>query len=248
MKKEYFILPLLIILLVSCYREPEIPDEPYIEYRSLYYSEADNNGDVIEGPQPVDSLTLKFYFEDGDGDIGFYPEETFFPYNPYFGVIDANDDSVTISSDSEPPFYLVAPGHTQKYLYSEEDTRPPFNCQDYLIEGNDTLFILANEYHFNLHLFFYRKINGVYQEIDIAEEFGNSCGLNYNGRIPVFDSEYEENKNSITGTISYSIQSPGIKQLLKNDTFKIDFYIYDYALNQSNRVSTPDLRLLNLIK
>lgn len=243
---KYFFVLISIPILFGCYREQEISEVPYIEFRNLSY---------IPG-QSYDSLVLSFYFEDGDGDVGLFSEETFPPFHPFDYVIDSEDSIVTLNSDSPPPYRLVTPGTGEEEFFSEVDNRPAYNCDDYAIiaigqgeEAIDTFFIKKNEYHFNLHLKFLRKVNGVYREVDLESAFGTSnCTISFDGRIPVFDEETLDAKRPVRGTITYPMTSGGFPFIFGNDEFKIEFYIYDFERNMSNITSTPDLTLLGITK
>ncbi len=231
----------MIPVVFGCYREPDISDTPIVEFRDLKF---------VQGPS-FDSLILSFYFEDGDGNVGLFSNETFPPYHPFDYVVDANDSLVTLSSDAPPPYSLITPGTLSETFLSDTDIRTPYNCEDYAIidfgTGADTFFIKKNEFHYNLHLVFYRKVNGVFEEIDLESVFGvTSCGITYDGRIPVFDEESVDNKRPVRGTITYPITSSGFPFIFGNDPFKIEFYIYDFSLNRSNVGSSPELTLLGI--
>jgi hypothetical protein len=60
----------LLVLIVSCGKIETLPEEPYIEYTSFtVFDTTDILGNSIKGGK------LKFYFEDGDGDLGL-PDQT----------------------------------------------------------------------------------------------------------------------------------------------------------------------------
>lgn len=58
----------IALLLSSCFKNEEYPDEPIISDPIFAFS--------------GDSAQLTFSFTDGDGDIGLAPEDTLEPYNP----------------------------------------------------------------------------------------------------------------------------------------------------------------------
>ena len=73
MKKASIIISASIIVLsVSCVKFEHLPPEPYIEYRNFaVFDTIDILGNNCKGGR------LKFYFEDGDGNLGLEsPEET----------------------------------------------------------------------------------------------------------------------------------------------------------------------------
>lgn len=63
-----FILPLGFFIASSCKKIESLPPEPHIEYRSFQvFDTTDILGNKAKGGK------LKFYFEDGDGDVGMNP-------------------------------------------------------------------------------------------------------------------------------------------------------------------------------
>jgi len=73
MRRTYILISaLLIILQGSCTRIEQLPPEPFIEYRSFaVFDTIDILGNYCKGGR------LKFYFEDGDGNMGHEsPEQT----------------------------------------------------------------------------------------------------------------------------------------------------------------------------
>lgn len=71
----------------SCVKSKEFPDIPYLEYRELQFSgKINNSGDTI----PI--LNVKFYFQDGDGDIG--SSDVANSQNLYFALYHKISDTV----------------------------------------------------------------------------------------------------------------------------------------------------------
>ena len=62
MKKQHLLVLSALLAGLSCVKPPEYPIEPHIEFTSV------NKTDFV--PFDPDSLYIKFYFEDGDGDLG----------------------------------------------------------------------------------------------------------------------------------------------------------------------------------
>jgi len=59
------------LLAIACGKIEQLPDEPYIEFRSFkVFDTTDILGNKYQGGK------LRFYFEDGDGDIGLDPPES----------------------------------------------------------------------------------------------------------------------------------------------------------------------------
>jgi hypothetical protein len=73
MRRAAIIISLIIIMLTgSCTKIQHLPPEPYIEYRDFsVFDTTDILGNICKGGR------LKFYFQDGDGNLGLAsPEET----------------------------------------------------------------------------------------------------------------------------------------------------------------------------
>ncbi len=238
----------LLTGLTSCFKKEVFPDEPRIEFHSLNYIDTER----------VDSLILRFSFEDGGGNIGFFNQmvDVFPPYHIYSFIVDSRDTLVKISSkDLIPPYYRApvvfgsdANGKTVPFyvsevaVFSQDDLRPVYNCIFYEIIEGDTIFVARNEFYHNFHIDFLKKRNGKYSPIDFAGIFGNSdCNLrSFNGRIPFFDPDARK------GTFTYSMLSQGFRLALQTDTVRLRFYVYDRLLNKSNVVESPDFLLNNL--
>ena len=58
---------IIIFLLSSCYKEPDIPVEPRIEFRDISIGSTSSN---------QDTMIISIYFEDGNGDLGLDEDET----------------------------------------------------------------------------------------------------------------------------------------------------------------------------
>ena len=240
--KNKFISQLVLVLafgvfLIGCFEPPEFAVEPSISFAKLEFKPVANASD---------SLVLTFNFQDGDGDIGLSPNQTGFPYHPFNLVIDSEDSPVFFNDDRViAPLFLVDP-LDRRTFFSEEDNRPPYSCDQYVIQeffssgDADTVYIQQNEFNRNIYIDFYRKENGEYVSIDDQLSLG-SCAEAFDARIPIFDRD--NLGRSLSGTISYALLSQGFPLVFLNDTIKMDFYIYDQALNRSNVTSTGDFTL-----
>jgi hypothetical protein len=81
--QKIFIFLSLMIVLGSCYRKPDFPNTPFIEFQSIVKN-------VITDPistGKVDSISITIKFQDGDGDLGLNSEDNsgvFAQNSPYY--------------------------------------------------------------------------------------------------------------------------------------------------------------------
>ncbi len=244
---------LFTLVLTGCFEPPEVSDIPEVSFKRLSYYEVPDGYIPEVGERAVDSLVLTFEIQDGNGDVGLSADENFPPYHSYNRIIDSNGLLVRLGGEYELPFYSIDYFNNFS-LYSEVDNRPPYSCKSYVIENGEVgenydsaIFIEQNPYHYNLNVEIQKKLNGEYQAVNYAEYTGNvDCSLSsFNSRIPIFDAD--NLGKTMKGEISYSMPTNGHKYVLSRDTFKLRFYIYDRALNQSNIVDTPDLTLPQIL-
>ena len=236
-------------VLVGCFDPVEFPTTPFVEFESIEYNE-------VDGP---DSLVLSFRFEDGDSDIGLGNDlvDLLKPYQIYNFIIDSNDNAITISDDEAVPPFFSAPVLLDqidgvpvyrffidlKDPFSDVDNRPPYDCENYEIMGDDTVYVSRNEFHHNFHVeFLERQTSGEFTALDFQSIFNSDdCNLgNFNGRIPIFDSNGKE------GLITYTMLSQAFRLAFQDDSIKIRFWVYDRALNKSNVVESPAFLLRDL--
>jgi len=207
-----------LLALAFCNVPPELPVVPFIEFESVEFKE-------VEGP---DSLIIKVFFRDGDGDLGLTSFDTEYPYQPFDVILDENGD--TIYYDKDNPLL------------------PDYNPIDYLItrdsDGNaiDTVLIEINPNHFNYFVRFFEKKNGEYIEFDWrADPYYQT----FDGRYPLLNTEIVDNRlviRPLEGILKYGMTSSGWLFLFR-DTLKISVMIKDRALNNSNVVESNDFTL-----
>lgn len=203
---------MLIFIAFSCYERPVFSVVPTIELKDYYFSAT--NFELL------DSMIVILSFEDGDGDLGLSPEETYDPYNLYTILFDG--DSIKIG---------------------DSDTLPPFNCLDYEIIQKpsapgtpgevDTFYVQRNPNYFNYFLEFYTLENGEWKLYDPAIE--RNCSPRYHGRF--FHLNTRGDVRPLTGELKYGLTS-GFRLLFRYDTLKLRIQIQDRALNRSNPVET----------
>lgn len=244
MKKLFFLITSLI--LYSCIEDNNVSTVPSISYENLIFKKSINSFNQ-------DSLILTINFVDGDGNLGLSNNENNYPYHPYNAIIDRDFNWVTIgSTDVNPPLYVYEPNGVY-YLYNNEDNRPTFNCDNYIIDTVnsttqlDTFYIQKNENNKNIFIEFYKKENDEFKLIDwkriFDEEYG--CGIDFNSRFPPLN--ISNSNQLLSGKLRYGMVSYGFDMILKNDIFKLKIYIKDRELNTSNIIETPEVTLEEIL-
>ena len=244
MKKLFFLITSLI--LYSCIEDNNVSTVPSISYENLIFKKSINSFNQ-------DSLILTISFVDGDGNLGLSNNENNYPYHPYNAIIDRDFNWVTIgSTDVNPPLYVYEPNGVY-YLYNNEDNRPTFNCDNYIIDTVnsttqlDTFYIQKNENNKNIFIEFYKKENDEFKLIDwkriFDEEYG--CGIDFNSRFPPLN--ISNSNQLLSGKLRYGMVSYGFDMILKNDIFKLKIYIKDRELNTSNIIETPEVTLEEIL-
>jgi hypothetical protein len=259
---------ILTLMPWSCTKPEPFPDTPRIIFNNLEYVEVAQDGFQ-------DSLILYFDFEDGDGDLGLYSDENSPPFHDRDFVIDNNDKIVTLTADDvQPPLFRITPrfdGDIKEHL-SDTDIRPSYNCIDYdtlsiganrqltkpdgspyyfytdTVIKTDTLFVLKNEFRYNMFVEFDTLGTGGVGPFDwnyySSPDYG--CGLDFNGRFTVLDAE--NIGTSLQGTIKYSMLSLGFKLAFRTKSFRLRFHIADRQLRKSNIVTTEFMTLQDILR
>lgn len=249
------LVPLLFVglsfLLSKCSEEetPNYPIEPYIEFRSIKFTETP---DVTE----PDEIALTFYYRDGDSNLGLdqsleYQSDPF--HHAYFF---RKIDGSPVTSDH---FFFKEASIDDLIQYSDLDFPPydtipyvnKYDCKYWYYYENKFLYYQINENHFNILVKFFWSDNGInFIELDWMELICHTL----NGRFPDL-SEAKNNstissgpftiqvKNNFEGKITYTIQSNGFKPLFGGKKLKISIQIKDRALNNSNIIETDILEL-----
>ncbi|PIB36136.1 hypothetical protein BFP72_12390 [Reichenbachiella sp. 5M10] len=240
---------ILSLCLDSCTEPDPFPDTPNISFEDITYYETD---------VATDTLTLSFNFEDGDGDLGLSSEEIYYPYNDLFYIVDSAIIQNEVMRDFRfveyndpnvyPPFYKIAlTEFGGSYVFhSDTDDRPSFSCEDYEIDELDTLYIVKNDFRNNIYVKFFRDRGNGFEEYNYKDANAFECGLSFDGRFPILDKD--NIGTSLQGTIKYKIQSASFRVVFRNYPMKLQFYIYDRALNPSNIAETPIFTLDELLQ
>ena len=243
---KHIIALIIFSFLFSCIEDNNVSDIPSISYESLEFKKSDNSFNQ-------DSLIITINFIDGDGNLGLSNDENNYPYHPYNAIIDQEFNWITLGSNNvTPPLYIYEPNGVY-YLYSNEDNRPSYNCEDYIIDTVnttnklDTFYIQKNENNKNIFIEFYKKENNEFVLIDwkriFDEEYG--CGIDFNSRFPPLN--ISNSSQLLSGKLRYGMVSYGFEMILKNDIFKLKILIKDRELNTSNIIETPEVTLEEIL-
>ncbi len=219
---------LMAWVFAACYTPPEFPVEPSISFNTIAFKKGATQFDP-------DTLILTINFRDGDGDLGLQSQgpDTGEPYNALWYFTKNDGSFVTLADRSLPGFDTLLPPYEFPYF-----------CINYTIAGDDTLYVEPNEYHYNIHVKYFVKKNGVYTEFDWLTAFDPLCGETFNGRFPLLNDP--NRSRPLEGKLKYKMKSAGFELIFRQDTMKLDVFIIDRALNISNTISTPDFVLKNI--
>jgi hypothetical protein len=245
LNKSLFILFAFILVLAACNRPPDLPITPSIEFEDVDF-EVLNPGDPLF---ETTVLTLSISIEDGDGDLGLSGNEDNYPYHSFAVIVD---------------------GEGRPIEYGENPDDPPFSCLDYAVEAGentdlnfdgdllDTILIDFNEDQYNIFVDFFRKVNGVFEEVEIrAQPPGSAnsstlCGQSFDGRFPCLSNDEDpcsyiiDTKRPIKGIVNYNMESALFLPIFRTDTMMIRVKVQDRALHKSNEVETPEFTLQGL--
>jgi hypothetical protein len=159
------IVVLSVFALVSCGKIDSLPVEPHIKYTSFtVFDTTDLLGNTVKGGR------LKFYFEDGDGNVGLAPpsaeDETFDSINLFLNLFRVNNDSVTPAPDNDP---FKPTGYRIPYM---ERTG-----QNKILKGDISVVIMY---------LFYSKEDSIKYDFYIKDRDENLSNVDSTGIIPLF--------------------------------------------------------------
>ncbi len=219
---------LVMVVSSACFVAPEFANEPSISFNSIIFKKGATDLDP-------DSLIVTVNFQDGDGDLGLRSQgaDTSSPYHDLWVFAKEDGTFLTLADRSLPPYDTLLP----PYEF-------PYYCTNYIVNGNDTLYVEPNKFHFNIYVKYFLKKNGIYTEFDWLTAFDPICGQTFNGRYPLLNDPNRQ--RPLEGKLTYKMKSAGFELLFRQDTLKLDIYIIDRALNISNTISTPDFVLKNI--
>lgn len=257
--RKLLCLSIFSFLLFACGSEDEeypFDQSPYIEFEEILYLSRDEIAEIGVA-SGSGALELSFLIYDLEGDIGSSIEEGDHFINL---IVDDNGLPVTLNGDHPEPYCYLPIDHTSyqevraEYQSSECETdriinsRPPFSCSDYLIK-EDTFYIENIESFYNLQFDFF---NAESRRIDISEFLlSNECSLQrFYGRMPVL-KDYDGSVGAFLGgvfdiskrdkfswNLKYYIFHDDFGSIFKEKKWRLDFWIFDRALNKSNIASS----------
>lgn len=271
-KQAYFIILTVFLVFSSCYDTPEFSPIPKISFKKIRFVDVDGFADSLiltfnfqdgDGDIGLRSREDGFPYHsfshviDAEGRFVTLKSDSLLP--PFRKIVlNENLNELFIIEDDK--LYLPNPDPATTQQFSDTDDRPvTYNCEDYVLDSllfisetdsfftfADTFYIARNEFHKNIYVDFYRKLNGNYQLITDNEFSPNSaCPEGFDSRFPVFNPRNIRDQNAISGTITYPMLSQGFKSIFRNDTIQIRFFIYDRALNKSETVRSRDFTLFD---
>jgi hypothetical protein len=208
------------ISLKGCLEPPEFDFVPEISFNSVrFYNVTESD------PTSADTLVISINFRDGDGDLGLRRDDVNPPFHPFDFALNETGERIT---------------------YAMVNRTPRFNNFNYVIDSFtfrnqrivDTFLINRNENHFNIIVNFYRRRAGQWEFLDLA---GEPFFSTFNGRFPILNTE--NYPRPLEGVISYKMVSAGFTQIFRIDSLRVEVFIKDRALNNSNTITTPAFTL-----
>jgi hypothetical protein len=162
-----------VLALISCGKIDTLPEEPRIEFTSFtVFDTVDILGNTVKGGR------LKFYFEDGDGNVGLNPpsaedEELLDSINLFLTLYRMNNGSITPAPDNDP---MKPTGYRIPYM---ERTG-----QNKILKGNISVIFMY---------LFYSEEDSIRYDFYIKDRAENLSNTVSTGIIPLFNNgTYEE--------------------------------------------------------
>jgi hypothetical protein len=157
------ILFLLVFLAVSCGKIRTLPEEPHIEYTNFkVFDTVDILGNSAKGGR------LKFYFEDGNGDVGLPP--------PDADSADSTDLFLTL--------YRINDGI--RTLAPDDDPLKPTNYRIPYMKRDGQNQILQGTIAVTFFYLFYNEDDTISYDFFIKDRAGNISNTDSTGPIPIF--------------------------------------------------------------
>lgn len=242
LKNNFFLSVIGSLLLFSCEETVEVPIEPAVSFKAL---------SVMEFEETPEFFQLQFHLTDGDGDIGLQPDHDFVPFHEFDLILDVNNQLVRKSNVVTPPFFRLRP-NGERFFFSEEDERPGFSEFNYMLmdsvtsgeQLSDTVLIHRNVFHHNIYISILKKVGDDF--VYSAQSDFDTSRPPISGRFMVPEASGKE--EPVISEVSYEMSIERFSAFRAQDTLKLEFYIFDRKLNQSNVEMTPEFRLSDLIQ
>lgn len=238
----------LCVTILSCVDEPTLSVVPQIKFNRIEFTESGT-------PSSPDLLIVHLDFKDGDGDLGLLADQTDAPYNQATYFYDTNGKLLTLRSRSLPQYANLPPYENpydcnnytdpnQTLYFPADAVDNTFNIVDTVIRNGityygvkDLIYFENNPNHFNIRVdFLVRDASGTFTEFNWREEF---CNQTFDGRFPPMRDE----GGTLEGTLSYTMNSIGFKNLFSVREIKLRITIKDRQLHESNTIETPPFTL-----
>jgi hypothetical protein len=111
-----------LVLLASCWKEPNFPNEPHIDFSYINQSTIRDNLD-----NPVAEITIAIKYQDGNGDLGLDDDELNPPYDPSPGNKFTHNYFVETFIENqgkfEPYVTAIADPYNGRFLRLDPDAR-----------------------------------------------------------------------------------------------------------------------------
>lgn len=168
MRMKSIIIPVIfvfsLIFIGSCGKLETLPEEPYIEFTDFtVFDTTDILGNSIKGGK------LKFYFEDGDGDLGLEApteQSEFDSINLFLNLYRMNDGVISPAGVNDP---LKPTGYRIPYMETIG--------QNTILKGDVSVIFLY---------FFYTEEDSIKYEFYVKDRAENISNTVSTGIIPIF--------------------------------------------------------------
>ncbi len=226
----------LLVLLSSCFRDPEFSDTPRIAFGGLQFFPIEDG---------ADSLLLTINFEDGDGNLGLGRNETDPKFNAFcffdsitgaksltriptaikFGEFNEANEVVRTTTIDTLPDYII----------------PDIACLRYTTIEKEIFYAIKNKFNNNIFVdFMIKQDDGTFNKF-IWETSSDACGTSFDGRFPLLKEEIDR-ASPLEGSLTYKMlfRDYRIFTPFVGKTLKLRVSISDRNLNVSNSVETME--------
>lgn len=258
MKRILYVVGFFTMGMLGCFEPPQYSNTPKIRFESASFGRGRAGGN--------DSLTVKFTFTDGDGNLGLESDgarDREPPYNQKWYFLKEKNPSCEEGGGIpclKKSFIDVA--NKDNYItYKLRRTTPgydtlppyilPYRCENYEIVNNDTFYIQTNKRHYNVFMDIYTKeaIPGggsKFVLFDVKTLHNQTdCVLGgFNLRFEVLDKNGDPDPGvPVSGEFVYKYRSSLIFAIFGNKTIKVNLKIVDRDGNYSNIIESNEFAI-----